>query len=161
MIVPINIVVKEYHKDQKVLLIKELNCSYVMFTVGHEFTVIEKVPKYSCYRLIDNERNIIVKVEPNYFTLKTDIDVAKRICVDINEKRKTISFIKERCPHKGEGFYDRDTYESCQIKSNRSYQADECACGLSCINHIKKEDIDKNSFIKTYMRKIKIREVTK
>ena len=161
MIVPINIAVREYQEGQKVLLIKELNCDYVMFTVGHEFTVIEKVPKYSSYRLIDNENDIIVKVEPNFFTLKTELKEAKRICIDIREKAKVIEFIKNHCPQKDYGYDDRDRYDTCKLKEYHWSGGGACECKLSCINYIKKEDIDKDSFIKTYMRKIKIKEVTK
>jgi len=160
MFIPINIRHKEYKKDDIVVSIKEIVKGYGLFTIGHEFTVIEKVPRYSYYTLIDNENNIIIKkIEPKFFTFKTKINEAKQIYVDIFEKNKAIRFIQNNCPHKGHAYDDRDRYDSCELKN--IYTGNECNCKLSCVYYIDKNKIDQNDFMKVYMRKIKIKDIIK
>ncbi len=160
MIVPINIKKREYQPGDRVLLVKEISCGYVIFTIGHELTVLEKVKNYSYYRLKDEESGIVIgNVDPREFTLKTDLQEAKQIYTNIKEKAKVIKFIENNCPKRGRGFFDRDEYDSCTLLSNRSYGAVECVGKLSCINYVDKSKIDKDDFIKVYMRKIKINKL--
>lgn len=157
MFIPIDIGQKEYKKGDVVVSIKEIRTGYGFFTVGHEFTVMGKVPKYSSFRLTDNEHNIVIKTEPDNFTLKTDIDEARTICIDITEKRKAISFIKEHCSQQDFDFDEYDKYTSCKLK--KGYSNNACTCKLSCIGYVNSEKIDKNDFMKIYLRKIKIKKL--
>jgi hypothetical protein len=159
MFISINIGQKQYKKNDIVISIKEIRNGYGFFTVGHEFTVIEKVPKYSSYRLIDNEHGIIIKAEPDWFTLKTEINEARRICVDINERHKALEFIKKYCSNRNYEWGDYDKYDTCILK--KKYMDNVCNCEISCVNYVNKNKVDKDSFMKLYIRKLKIKEITK
>ena len=160
MFIPINIQKKDYQSGDKVILVKNIPCGYVMFTIGHELVVVEKVKNYSYYRLMDEETNTIIrKADPSEFTFKTSLQEAKQIYVDIKEKEKTIKFIQDNCPNRGKDSWDRDEYDSCKLIKNHSFSNNECYCKLSCINYIDRSIINKNSFIKVYMRRLKINKL--
>lgn len=162
MIIPINTEIKNYKTGDKVTLVKEISCGYAMFTVGHELVVIEKIKDYSYYTLKDEENDIIItKIFPQFFTLKTDLIETKDIYMKKKNKKKFIDFIFNNCPHRGNDSWDRDEYVSCGLMFNRSFGQNECKCKTSCINQIRQKDIDNDDFIKTYMRKLKIKEITK
>jgi hypothetical protein len=160
MFISINIEQKQYKKDDIVVSIKEIRNGYGFFTVGHEFTVIEKVPKYSCYsyRLIDNEHEIIIKADSDWFTLKTPIEETRQIYIDITERHKALEFIKNICPNRDYEYDRYDKYDTCTLK--KKYKS-VCKCEISCVNYVNKSKIDESSFMKLYIRKLKIKKIIK
>ena len=136
--IPININ-KDHPIGQKVVLIKKVKRGCFMFTVGHEFTVVELFDKYEdqvSYNLMDNENKILVKqVYDDSFTEKVDFKTARDIYIKEKERKKFMIFIDKNCPHKGTDSWDWDVYESCKlIKSKISNN--HCKPEMSCINYI-------------------------
>jgi len=149
MFIPINIGQNEYKKNDIVVSIEKIENDYEFFTIGHEFIVIEKVPNYSLYKLIDSQNQIIINVDARFFTLKTEINEVRQIYIDIIEKDIAIKFIKDNCPHKGK-------YDTCKLKKY-PYHYLPCECEISCVNHIDKKKI--NKVMMAYIRKLKIKKL--
>jgi len=156
MIIPIHNIQPKI--GQTVVLIKEIQYDFVLFTKGHEFTVIKKTD--NGYLLKDIESDITIhRIDNNYFTLKTTYKEAKEAYIRKKEKQKVIEFIKSNCPHKDQDSYDRDIYDSCKLMKNVSFGNNECVCTLNCMTHIDKEKIDNDKFVKVYLRRIKINKL--
>lgn len=156
MFVPINVDVNKYKKDDIVVNIEDIRITYGVFTVGHEFTVLE-YDKYGTYTLIDNELNILTKrVQYTKISLKIDYKKAKKIRDDRMDRINFKKFILKNCPNKEQRIDERDYYDACKIKN--TYMS-SCKCELECIKYIDNKLINKNNFIKKYIRKLKLEKI--
>ena len=140
-----------------VVNIKNINISYGVFTIGHEFTVIGK-NKWGCI-LKDNEYGIVIKNTINIkITLKIDHKKAKIIHDKQEEMIETIKFISKNCPHKSSGYEEYTSYIRCRLKLGSD---DVCKCKLDCMKYISNDKIKNNKLVSKYLRRMKLKKITK
>lgn len=159
MFVPINVDVDKYKKGDIVVNIEDVRIPYGVFTVGHEFTVLE-YDRYGTYTLIDHELNILTKrVQCTKISLKTDYKKAKIIRDNRMDRINFKKFILNNCPNKREEIDDRDYYDACNLIKGYGYRP--CKCKDVCIKYIDNDKIKNNKFIVTYLRKLKLKKLKK
>ena len=160
MIIPtVNGYVKKFKVGDTIVLLEDVQRSYFMLTRGHELTIVGKDKYGFIYK--DEESGIIIKnAQTMKYTHKQTLEESKKINKNFKDKNKFLKFIKDKCPHKGTGYWDRDSYDSCNLMGNRSFSNDECRCKFECFRHIPEEKYKNNSFILNYNRKIKLKKLS-
>lgn len=156
MIIPKDIRKNKFKNGDKVVLLKKIERNFYNITEGHEFVYLGK-DDYG-YILLDEETGIIIDhiYSDSFLTLKLNYNQAKDIHKKIKDKNKLNSFILKNCPNKDISYHDRDEIDVCKINSNRY-----CQPSLKCMEHISKDKYKNNTFVKNYIRNLKINNIIK
>jgi hypothetical protein len=160
MLIPKDVSNRKFKDGDKVMLIKDISLTYVNITKGHEMIFVED-DKYSPLLKEPNTGIIVKNLNFSDFTHNVTFKEARTINKNVKDKIKFIKFIKDNCPNKDVGYWDRDQYDSCNLKNNRLFANDECDCSFECFKYIPKEKYKNNSFILNYNRKIKLNKLKK
>jgi len=155
----------EFKIGDIIISLEEIKTSYYIFTQYHEFTIIKdyQLPKgyEPAFDILDNEHGIELKNKSlRKFTLKVDLETAKKRDTYLNNEYNLKKFILKNCPHIHEEIDDRDYYDACKI-SGSNYRHDDCKYSSECIKYIDKDLIKKNKEISVYLRSKKIRNIEK
>lgn len=153
-----------------IISLKLIDFDDMIISPYHEFTITKiekKKGEYDTYYLIDNDGVVIThkcyngNLE-NDFSLKVDLECAKKRNKKLNDDKKFYKFIRENCPNMFEDFdyEDRDNYNACKI-SNPKQCTNHCQMKFKCINHIDDKIIQKNKFILVYLRDKKLNKINK
>lgn len=148
-----------YKEGDIILSLKSIHYEYCTFTENHEF-IIKHIKTNSEIDniIIDKEMGIELKV-PNFndFTLKCDLEIAKKRSIYLNNYYYTKKFILKNCPYKSYSYDEYVRYDSCNLKKGND---DMCSVDIDeCIKHIPKDTIQKNGRIVSILRNKKINKI--
>jgi len=154
----------KFEEGDIIISLTLIEFEYMIITPYHEFTITKiekKKNEYKKYYLIDND-GVVITHSPsgcieNDFTLKVELDCAKKRNNELNDDYKIYKFIKDNCPHKCDSWSDYSSYYRCKMKN--IHDDDSCGVGLECINHIDNKIIQKDNFVLKYIRKRKIKKL--
>lgn len=152
--------IRKFKIGDIIVLLEDVQRSYYMLTRGHELTIVGKNDYGFIFK--DEETGIIIKnAQVMKYTHKHTLEESKRINKNFKDKNKFIKFIKDHCSKKDVGYWDRDQYQSCKLKNNRSFANDECKCIFDCFKYVSEYKYKNNFFILNYNRKIKLNKLKK
>lgn len=160
MIIPIYNNYK-FKEGDIIISLKDINYGFCVFTKKHEFTIKHiKSPYEINNKIIDNENGIEVSIGTlDDFTLKCDLNAAKKRFVYLNNNSYLSSFILKNCPNKDYSYEEYTRYDSCKIKSPYGYN-DECIVDIEkCISHIPLSIVKKDEKILEILRLRKIKKI--
>jgi len=160
MLIPKDISNRKFNKGDTVIILDDIERDYYTITKGHEM-IYMGTDGYGPILLEPETKKIIKKISHIRLTHKLTFKEAESINKIVKDRRKFIKFIEDNCSHKGTGYWERDRYDSCELKNNRSFSNDECKCTIECFKHIPKEKYENNSFILNYNRKVKLNKLKK
>lgn len=153
--------IKKFKIGDKIILTKEIERSYYMFTQGHELTIVGKNDWGFIFK--DEETGIILKRTSiiNY-THKVTLKESKKLHKNYNDRNKFMDFIVENCPQKDYTYEDRDKVDICkwrekEKKNNCGWKY--CKPCFDCFKFITEDKYKNNSFILNYNRKIKLKKL--
>jgi len=150
--------IRNFKIGDTVILTEDIQRGYYMLTRGHELTIIGKDGHGFIFQ--ENETGIVLKnCQVMKYTHKVTLEDSKRLLKNYKDKNKFIKFIKDNCPKKDIGYWDRDSYDACKIIGNRSFSNDSCVCKFDCLKYIPKSKYENNFFILNYNRKIKLNKL--
>jgi hypothetical protein len=121
----------------------------VQVTKGHEFEYIGKDE----YGYILKDGDVVLHIHnKSMFTLKVSYEQAVTEINYSEEQYYFKNYLRNHCTHKDTGYYDHDTYDSCNlIESNYD---DDCFPSTKCVQYVKLD----NRCLK-HLRKLKLNEL--
>jgi hypothetical protein len=154
----------EFEVGDIIISLEEIKTSYYIFSKYHEFTIIKDCQYTKGYTqsfdVVDNEHGVELKSQNvDKFTLKVDLETAKKRDTYLNNEYNLSKFILKNCPYKYKDIDDRDYYDACRLKVE--YVFNTCEQSHSCIKYIDKELINKNKEISAYLRYKKMKNIEK
>jgi len=102
-----------YKIGDNVILIKDVVLDYAIFCKGHKFEIYD-TDNFG-YILKDDDI-FLDKINDSYFTLKISLKQAKNEVHDRTEYLYYKNYLSRNCPHRTDGYADRDSYDACEIK---------------------------------------------
>lgn len=141
-----------YKIGDNVILTKDVVLDYAIFCKGHEFEIYD-TDNFG-YILKDDDI-FLDKINDSYFTLKISLEQAKNEVHDRTEYLYYKNYLSRNCPHRTDGYADRDSYDVCEIKQkDRTIYDDTCTPCSACVQYVK---LDKRT--KQHVRKMKLNEI--
>jgi len=165
MVIPIYLKPK-FKVGDIIISLFDINLEYYRFTPYHEFTIISHNDEDG-YTIKDNELGIELVVDSHYkknpihdllknFTIKTDLNTARKRSNYLNRKKNFIEFIRTNCPNLSYGYDEYERYETCKIKKG---YCNSCNISEDCICHISSDAVNKNSDVIKYIRDKKLKKI--
>jgi hypothetical protein len=155
MIIPIS--TQNLNIGDTVITTREYKNEYYIITIGHEFKIIDYNKAYSRF-VCEDENKLIVEFYDSFITKKVSIEQANNEYIFAKETNEYKNYILKKCPHKGEGYDDRDIYDTCDLKTNY-YKP--CEVNIDCAKHLSKDDISKSVVLLKHLRLNKIKKINK
>lgn len=147
MIIPIS--TQSISIGDKVINIKEINNTFCIIVIGHEFTVIGYDKEYNRFICEDTDNNITINLSKEIITKKISLELAEKELIFKTETRQYKDHIFLICPNRGEEYDDREAYDSCKLKTGYN---NSCTPTIECAKHLTKDDIKKSIVLSKHLR---------
>lgn len=128
----IPIVKTKIKENDTVILVKDFNLSFGIFTKGHLFVV--KSILNNKYLLVD-ENNHTIQVDEQYISKNLSINESIETNKYIKNKQEILSSISNSCKMRCNGWCEYEHYYKCQLKKPSYLHDDECVVKLSCVKY--------------------------
>lgn len=149
----IPIVKTKIKENDTVILIKDFNLSFGIFTKGHLFVV--KSILNNKYLLVD-ENNYTIQVDEHYICKNITIEESSDIDKYNKNKQKILSSISNSCKMKCNGWDKYEHYYKCQLKKSTYLHDDICNVKLSCVKYC---DEDTSNKLLNKIRYLKLNKI--